>query len=105
MQCLDNFDEGQRYRHEYDNNYSNFPGPSEPPSHRANLGSYNSSLPSRMYSSYDQKEDDCHRGQSEDNLSTQLSSDTPELSRFNEADRYSLRDASNFVPPPMPEVS
>nr|XP_045598774.1 uncharacterized protein LOC123758422 [Procambarus clarkii] len=102
MSCLDNFDLGQQYRPEYDNNYTASPGPSAPPTHRADYGSYGTNL--GTYSPYAQKDDAHLRENHDDRRDLPLRRDSPELSRFNESNRYSLREANNFDLPLPKEV-
>ncbi|XP_071545465.1 uncharacterized protein [Panulirus ornatus] len=97
MRCLDDIDLSRQYRPEYDNNYTASPGPSAPPTHRAYFGSYSTSF--RSYSSFGQKDDDHLREHLDDRRDLPPRLDSPELSRFNESNRYSLRDANNFDTP------
>ncbi|KAK8748024.1 hypothetical protein OTU49_016278 [Cherax quadricarinatus] len=94
MHCMDNFDLGQQYRPEYDTNYTASPGPSAPPTHRADYGSYSTNIQS--YSQYTQKDDEHLRKNHDERHDLPLCRDSPELSRFNESNRYSLRDANSF---------
>lgn len=103
MRCLDDFDLARQYRPEYDNNYTASPGPSAPPTHRAYFGSYDTSF--QLYSSYGQKDDDHLREHHDERHDLPPRIDSPELSRFNESNRYSLRDANNFDSPLPKEVS
>lgn len=94
--------DSHQYRPEYDNIYTNSPGPCAPPSHRAHLGSWDSDYGS--YMPYGRRDglhsDGLHGDQLGDRRDLAALRDSPELSRFNEAKRYSLRDEDNYSPIP-----
>lgn len=94
--------DSHQYRPEYDNIYTNSPGPCAPPSHRAHFGSWDSDYGS--YRPYGRRDglhsDGLHGDQLGDRHDLATLRDSPELSRFNEAKRYSLRDEDNYSPIP-----
>ncbi|KAK7071105.1 PRP39 pre-mRNA processing factor 39 [Halocaridina rubra] len=79
------FNDLQGYRAEFDNNYTLSPGPSAPPSHRANFGTYG-----------DDYNEVCSQGRREneplDRLSEERKTYDIENSRLNDPNRYSLRE-------------
>lgn len=96
------------YMSEFDTNYTTSPGPCPPPSHRSTLPP----CPPQHYRGRDGGAGGSGGGDarpphpSERRERDERREELPELARFKETDRYSLRDASCYPSPPalLPEV-